>query len=77
MPRLRTLAGQYPGWTLSGDYVRLAGTMTVGKRENVLTAVEALTSQNWSPTIAGSGSSYTPPELLDKRLPKKSSWPTC
>ncbi|MEW1639074.1 hypothetical protein AB0469_34085 [Streptomyces sp. NPDC093801] len=50
LPQLRTLAGRYRGRTLPGDYVRLAGTI-VGRRENLLTAVELLTSQDWSPTV--------------------------
>ncbi|MFJ8162144.1 hypothetical protein ACIRBY_14595 [Streptomyces sp. NPDC096136] len=50
LPELRTLAGRYRGRTLPGDYVRLAGTV-IGRRENLLTAVEVLTSQYWSPTV--------------------------
>ncbi|MFG2668532.1 hypothetical protein ACGFY6_30385 [Streptomyces sp. NPDC048387] len=50
LPGLRTLAARYRGRTVPGDYVRLAGTITVGDRKNVLTAVEALTTRYWSPT---------------------------
>ncbi|MDH6544862.1 hypothetical protein [Streptomyces sp. SPB4] len=65
---LRALAGQYPGWTLPGDYVRLAGTITVGNRENVLTAVEALTSQNWRPTARSAPLTGRALHLLDQML---------
>ncbi|THA80272.1 hypothetical protein [Streptomyces sp. A0592] len=68
LPSLRTLAGQYPGWTLPGDYVRLAGTITVGKRENLLTAVEALTSQNWIPTVRSARLTGRALHLLDQML---------
>ncbi|MFD7557419.1 hypothetical protein ACFV9E_23130 [Streptomyces sp. NPDC059835] len=68
LPSLRTLAGQYPGWTLPGDYVRLAGTITVGKRENILAAVEALTSQKWSPTVRSATLTGRALHLLDQML---------
>ncbi|WP_405566700.1 hypothetical protein OG317_00370 [Streptomyces sp. NBC_01167] len=68
LPSLRTLAGQNPGWALPGDYVRLAGTITVGKRVNILTAVEALTSQHWSPTARSAPLTGRALHLLDQML---------
>ncbi|MFD9081710.1 hypothetical protein [Streptomyces erythrochromogenes] len=68
LPRLRTMAGQYPGWTLPGDYVRLAGTIAVGRRENLLTAVESLTRQNWSPTARSAPLTGRALHLLDQML---------
>ncbi|MFD7838296.1 hypothetical protein [Streptomyces sp. NPDC059761] len=68
LPGLRMLARQHPGWTLPGDYVRLAGTITVSKRENILTAVEALTSQNWSPTARSAPLTGRALHLLDQML---------
>ncbi|GAA0272442.1 hypothetical protein GCM10010302_07550 [Streptomyces polychromogenes] len=77
LPGLRTLARTYPGWTLPGDYVRLAGTITVGDRTNVLTAVEALTSQYWSPTHRPAPLTGRALHLLDqmlRRLWATASW---
>ncbi len=68
LPGLRMLAGRYPGRTLPGDYVRLAGTIAVGKRGCVLTAVEALTGQNWSPTVRSAPLTGRALHLLDQML---------
>ncbi len=68
LPGLRGLAGRYPGRGLPGDYVRLAGTLAVGRRENVLAAVEALTSRNWSPTARSAPLTGRALHLLDQML---------
>ncbi|MFI8448751.1 hypothetical protein [Streptomyces erythrochromogenes] len=68
LPGLRALALRYPGRTLPGDYVRLAGTMIVGERENVLGAVEALTSAHWSPTARSAPLTGRSLHLLDQML---------
>ncbi|MFF4323234.1 hypothetical protein [Streptomyces sp. NPDC001568] len=68
LPELRTPAGEFPGWTLPGDYVRLAGTITVGNRQSVLTAVEALARLNWRPTARSAPLVGRALHLLDQML---------
>ncbi|MFD5618669.1 hypothetical protein [Streptomyces yangpuensis] len=68
LPRLRASAARYPGWTLPGDFVRLAGVMTVGRREHVLAAVEALTRDYWNPTARAAPVTGRSLHLLDQML---------
>ncbi|MGX1507512.1 UNVERIFIED_CONTAM: hypothetical protein RKD43_006137 [Streptomyces graminofaciens] len=68
LPDLRTLAGKYPGRTLPGDYVRLAGIITVGRCENVFAAVEALTTRDWTPTARSAPIMGRAIHLLDQML---------